>query len=285
VSPRVCCLFALVLVLFPSGTLAQDATSAVLAAQAGTAPICATAEIAEPPADYLGAIGEAVSEHAAGHFSEARAQFQLAHKLYPNARTLRGLGMVEFELRHYGESVRYLQAALACPVRALDPALRSEASRLLERASAYVGEVQVALSPHVASIVVDGVTLASGPVASLVLLVGDHELEFRASGFRTERRAVQVRSGERIDLHVALELAAMAAPRVSVMLSPAEATPRVERSPLWRKWWLWTGVGVVVAGAVTGSVLWARREPGERAPSTTDHVPPGISLSALGARP
>jgi hypothetical protein len=251
------------------------------------ADLCPVADAAELPADYMATIKEAVTEHAEGHFVEARAQFLRAHQLHPSARTLRGLGMVEFELRNYGESVRYLQAALGCQVRPLDAELAEETEQLLARARAYVGEVHVALSPEAATILVDGVTVARGPEAALVLIVGDHVLEFRASGLRPERRTVQVRSGERTTLEVRLESAEPAGPRVSLTLPSRAEAPREPAEPqrLVRKWWLWTGVAVVVAGALTGSLLATRGEPDERAPSTTDHVPPGISLSALRGQP
>src|SRR5688572_7254192 len=51
--------------------------------------------------DYKRAVEEALKEYGLGHFEEARSLFRRAHGIYPNARTLRGLGMVEFELRHY----------------------------------------------------------------------------------------------------------------------------------------------------------------------------------------
>jgi hypothetical protein len=47
------------------------------------------------PAGYGEAIDGAVREHELGHFVEARELLLRAHKLYPNARTLRVLGKDE----------------------------------------------------------------------------------------------------------------------------------------------------------------------------------------------
>jgi hypothetical protein len=44
-----------------------------------------------------------------------------------------------------------------------------------------------------------------------------------------------------------------AKPDLSVTTAPAAA----ERTPIYKKWWLWTAVGVVVAGAVVGGVVAA----------------------------
>src|SRR5688572_888187 len=66
----------------------------------GLAPVTPPLDLSENP-DYKRAVEEALKEYGLGHFEEARSLFRRAHGIYPNARTLRGLGMVEFELRHY----------------------------------------------------------------------------------------------------------------------------------------------------------------------------------------
>lgn len=50
------------------------------------------------PAGYRDAIDTALQEMGLGNYEEAREQFARAHALSPNARTLRGLGISEFEL-------------------------------------------------------------------------------------------------------------------------------------------------------------------------------------------
>ena len=76
------------------------------------------------PAGYRDTVERAVLEFAAGHFEESRALFARAHALFPNARTLRGLGMAEFELRNYVIAIEHLEAALANQARPLDEDLR-----------------------------------------------------------------------------------------------------------------------------------------------------------------
>ncbi|MEY4512912.1 MAG: hypothetical protein RLZZ450_5034 [Pseudomonadota bacterium] len=49
---------------------------------------------------YRETIAEALIEYEAHNYLEARTLFERAHKLYPNARTLRGLAVVAFELRN-----------------------------------------------------------------------------------------------------------------------------------------------------------------------------------------
>jgi len=63
-------------------------------------------------AEYMEIVGEALQEFDAGAWVDARASFRHAHRLQPNARTFRGLGMVAYELREYVDAVRYLERAM-----------------------------------------------------------------------------------------------------------------------------------------------------------------------------
>lgn len=237
-----------------------DATAQARSAEAaGVATEGSASQAAppEPPHAYDLAIDQALDEHERGHFEEAREHFREAHEQFPNARTLRGLGKVEFELRNYGESVRFLEAALSEQARPLGAELRTEVETLLERARAYVGEVHVAVQPGTATVSVDGVTVASGPEAALKLLVGDHVLEFRASGRLPERRQISVRGREQINVQVVLTPPDSSAQPASAL--PSERRPA--QPPAYKKWWVWTTVGVAVAGAATAVVVASLRDP------------------------
>ncbi len=214
------------------------------------------------PQGYDEAIDRAVDEYERGHFEEAREHFRTAHQIFPNARTLRGLGKVEFELRNYGESVKFLTAALASSVRPLSPDLRDEVRTLLRRARAYVGEVHVDVQPGSATVSVDGITVATGPQAALALQVGDHVLEFRAAGRLPERRQVRVHGGDQLNVQVVLP-----SPEATTdhHLAPERDTAS---PPAYKKWWVWTAAAVLAAGATTAAVLATRgRDPKTRSPA------------------
>jgi hypothetical protein len=239
------------------------------------------------PEGYGAAIDTALSEHAHGNFQEARVHFLTAHRLFPNARTLRGLGNVEFELRNYGEAVNYLTAALRSRIKPLDEELRLETERLLARAKVYVGEIHVDVQPESATVSVDGVTVASGPRASFALVVGDHILEFRALGRMPERRAIRVEGGGRTVIHVQLATPGVAPDAPPPLEAGAQgASSRADRAPLHKRWWLWATIGaVVVAGVTTGLVLGLRpkSETVAEEPAHTTNTPSGVVIKALEA--
>lgn len=156
------------------------------------------------PAGYSSLIDEALAEHQAGNFEEARTLFAKAHAIFPNARTLRGLGMMEFELRDYAASCGHLEQALASQIRVLSGELRESTTVLLARAQAFVGKVTLTVVPADARVLLDGAEVSLVEGQPLVLNFGDHTLDVRAEGYAREARKVTVRGGEAQSLHVEL---------------------------------------------------------------------------------
>lgn len=260
-----------------------------------------TAASATEPPEYRNTVREALSEYHAKNFPEARALFAEAHAQFPNARTLRGLGMTAFELRSYHESIAYLTEALASQVKPLDGSLRTETERLLARAERFVGKLSLTVVPPDAHVLLDGSPMARVDGAPLVLEVGEHTLEFQADGYHTESRSLYVKGRETETWNVVLNAIPQPAPVVSVP-PPAEVARRAEeptgprfvdvstpqnteKRPLYKNPWLWTGVAsAVVIGAVVG-VLLATRKTEVGKVQVGDNTPPGGKFSALEGRP
>lgn len=235
---------------------------------------------AHEASEYHELVRLAAEEFNLGNFSEARALFLRAHTLEPNARTFRGLGFSEFELRRYPQAVRQLRDALASDVKPLSPELRESTAALLRRAERYIGRVRLALVPTHAAVTLDGEPIE--PTDELVLTVGDHVLEFAATGFAAQRRPLQIAGGEREELRVTLSPLEVERATVPSERQPSDATPAR------RKWWVWTSiVAVAAAGAVT-AVLLSRREPGivyETTPSPNAVLDDGLRVPERGRRP
>lgn len=143
-------------------------------------------------------------EWNAGHWSEARAAFQLAHELRPSARTWWALGKTAFELFLYREALRELGAALEGTQRPLSEEQAVEARALWLRADAFVGRYRLRLRPSDASVEVDGVTTSPESDGALFLLLGERRLRFRASGHAPAdaRLLVTGRDGEPLSLQL-----------------------------------------------------------------------------------
>lgn len=259
----------------------------------------AEAQDVEPP-EYRTTIREALAEYRARHFLEARALFAEAHRLLPNARTLRGLGMTAFELRSYRESIGFLQQALAHEVKPLEGGLRNETERLLKRAERFVAKLELTTEPPDVRVTLDGAPVERPEGEPLLLDIGPHELEFSAEGYVPETRSIEVKRHKRESWTITLE--PLPTPEVAAIPTAAEtaraselaARPTRARESdddtksarsLRKNPWLWSGVGAAVVTVVLTSVLLAKRDPGLGPVRESDKTPPMGIFTALESAP
>ena len=246
----VACAVAWLLGSLPAGVLAQSG--------------------AAEPAGYREAIDEAISEYAAARYPEARALFMRAHTLQPSARTLRGLGMAEFELRNYAEAARMLQQALSSQVRTLDGDLRTATQALLTRAQGFIGRYALVLTPPSLTLSINNAPARLEPDGTLMLSIGDHALRAEAEGYVPVSHTLRVNGGENTTLNISLERAPapLAAAPVATppAAQPAQPPPAVtptsptqprdeESSSVFSSPVFWTVAAVVVIGAGVGVTL------------------------------
>lgn len=208
-----------------------------------------------PPA-YQAAADLGLAEFERGNYLEARARFTEAHRLWPNARSLRALGYCEYELKNYVASLDLLRQALASTVRPLNEAQRAETTELIGLARGYVARYTFNVFPRDARLTIDGVVPVLDAEGALTLPVGAHTLEAQATGHQPVRLALQVASNVDRTIAVTLEPVAAVAERA-----------QQEEQPLRKKWWLWTSVGAVVVAGVTGGLVAGLRDPGTRSPT------------------
>ena len=219
-------------------------------------PSIALAQQDGPPPEYRGIVDSALEEFDAQHWAEARALFERAHAIFPNARTLRGMGMAAFELRDYVAARRALESSLTEPRRALTEEQRAQVTELMSRARMFVGDFRIGPAPIGTVIAVDGAPATAdgdlGAQASVPLAVGQHVVTLRAPDGRTARAQITVHGGESAEL--ALTIAAESAPEITAEpepTPPAPVPPAPSSSP--PAWALGLAIGggvLVIAGAV-----------------------------------
>jgi hypothetical protein len=169
------------------------ATFAVLGL-ALAAPLASAQQAAgSEPAEYTRLVGEAVREYNDGNWAEARALFEQAHAVQPNARTERGMGLTSFELRHYVDAITELQTALDDQRNPLSTAQRTEVTEVIARAQGYVGTVHVDLVPKDAILLLNG---RATDKCEFVLNVGDYELAAKAPGYQDAMLKLNVEGGQ-----------------------------------------------------------------------------------------
>ena len=255
-------------------------------------------EASGDPTEYDAFVDHAVDAFEAGDFERAHDQFHKAFALRPNARVRRGLGIAALRLARYSEAKQQLSAALTDPNQPLNAKQHEEVSRLLTWMGTNLGTVHVYVTPRVDQIIVDGEPVEG---TELVLTPGIHRIRVTAAGYTAQERTVDLAATQEdtltltlaSDLLVPAHVATAATAAPAAAIAPHEApapqpfvqvgapAPNTDSPSLFQRWWFWTAVGVVVAGAaVTGGVVLAHRS---SAKANVDE--PGTKLLLLRAAP
>ena len=208
---------------------------------------------------YKQLIEQALSEFRHKNWPEARVLFRRAHDLCPSARTLRGMGVVSYEMRDYVQAVRDLDAALKDARQPLNAEQRSEAETLLSRARTFVGVYKVTVEPEGAALSVDGSKAQQDGEGALLLPFGEHTLTANAEGYETGRTQVTVQGGEHgevklalVPIHANAPLSAVsedAPPRLEVASDAPRELQTTQTEPRGKLRYTWVALG---AGAVFG---------------------------------
>ena len=233
---------------------------------------------------YEQVVNEATREFSMGNFVEARALFLQAHELNANARTLRGLAKVEFELRNYLRCLEYVEASLRSEVRPLTPAMREDVEQLGQRARAFVATVEFKLSPEDARVQLEGEGRELTGSGSIQLEVGAHVAVVDAPGYQTARERIEI-TGSQLRV-VEISLAAVASVRPSEVAAaapssgPATADADLKEQTIKRRRrWGWSVAAVVVAAGAAVGLAYALRDPKESPPDMPTGGSSGIVLT------
>ena len=207
-------------------------------------------------AEYAQLVSGALSEFERGHWEQARAWFERAHALRPNARTLWGLGVTAFELGRYAQAIEELQIAVADLRLPLEGEQRAQAEDVIARAARHVAMLSVELEPPRAVLSLDGLETRS---RELVLSPGSYTLAARAPGFQERELSLHLAPGEKRDLRltlppIELDVGATTVP-ARVTTGTSDEPARRDGGSVLERWWFWTAVALVVAGGAVATYV------------------------------
>ncbi len=205
----------------------------------------AVGEGSDPDAEYNRTIERAVERFRERDFERARKLFAAAHDLNPSARTLRGLGLTDFESGRYARAIRELEAALADKRKPLDPQQRGEVHAVLAHARGFVGTMEVHVTPEDAQLTIDDATLTE---KKLQLDIGTYVVRASAPGYIGSEQHVMVQPGQLAIAKFELE-PLRADPGTD---APVESYDDTQQTAAW----IIGGVGM--AGVVVGTIFGVR---------------------------
>lgn len=266
-----------------------------IAVQAGVSPSTVRAQRSAAATDdaYREMVRRALAEFGHKNWKQAQALFRSAHALQPSARTLRGLGMVAFEMQDYVESHHKLQAALEDARKPLEGKLREDTQALLARARSAIGRVRVRVSPPWSSLQLDGAPVSNDRAQALWVRAGRHVLTATATGYTAQRHELEVGKGAALELDLRLQRVTTAdtptpiETRHSHAVAASLVTSREDRmrdhgaldgGAITDEWWFWAGAGVLAVGIGASVVLLAS---GDEAPRRLTPGTDGVVITTL----
>jgi hypothetical protein len=203
---------------------------------------------ADQQAEYEELTKKGIMEYDLDHWAEAKTYFLRAHTLFPNARTLRALGLIAFELRSYVESLDWLERALASKQKPLTEAMRKGVNDVAKDARAFVAQIWLVLEPANATVFVDGEPVKLRDQGVLLVDPGEHELRIEAAGHQTLTRPLKVTGGQSSELELRLLAADGGTATTEVAATPAtsDSAARDEHG--------WSTQRIVAVGLGAGAV-------------------------------
>ncbi len=237
---------------------------------AGTALVLCvvTPAWAEPHEEARRAFQSGLELFAAGHFAQARASFEEAHRILPNPRVLANIAACFAQEGRAPEAVRtyrrFLREARDAPDRS-----RRDAQRAIAALAQDVGDVVLIVEPNGATVLIDGEEVGTAPLPGPTAAEpGTRTVEVRAAGHSPFSRSVTVPAGGEVNVSILLHALqqedpqdADAAPPRPPEQRPASPPAPAASAPSNRATLLWVGIGVTTAlalgAAVTGSLALA----------------------------
>lgn len=212
-------------------------------------------------------------------YDEAIALFLDSYRREPSPNALLNVALAYRDLGRDRLAMEFAQRYLDEAPADMPENRRAALHELLVSLRARLVVFTVRTTPADAALTVDGMRVWPHH-GELVLDPGEHRISVAASGYRATELLRQTRAGESGPLVVTLqpESPAPAAHHAPPVLSPRESTQRpASQPPLYTRWWLWTGVALVVGAAVTAAVLLTE-------PSVSDRYPASVQINTLTER-
>ncbi len=211
-----------------------------------------------------------------GDFVKALAAYKKAHATYRHTAFIFNIAQCHRQLKQYTKALFFYRLFLSerpnapnrVEVRRRIKQMEAEVKKLAAL-SKQVGRVSLISQPEGATVRVDkfsGSPAGTTPVI-LKLSAGEHLVLFEKPGYEKMHKTVTVRSGKIAMLTVTLKPVVTprrveprrtdprrTEPRPGVTPDPGTAPAPGKPKPVWKRWWLWTGVGVAVVAMGLGAV-------------------------------
>lgn len=207
-------------------------------------------------------------------WAEAVNGFENSERLRRTASVSLNLGIARHRLGRLLEARGSLNDFLQNATPAQHAQHDAEVGRLVAEIGRRVGRIRLTeLRPTSLTVTIDGQPALLNDAREVTVNPGEHRVRAEAEGFVTREETVPVAEGS--TRAVGLVLVPVAAIVVAPSTRPVAAVAAPASGSILTRWWFWTGVAVVAAGATTGIALATRTT------DTTVTIPPSSTNRVL----
>jgi hypothetical protein len=224
-----------------------------------------------------GLLNEGSRLYGEGDYAGALEKFNTAYAAYPSPKLMFNIGQANRDLGRPVEALQAFEKFLADESGAL-PETAADARTSLAELREKLGRILIDCQAADTEVSIDGKSVGLTPLPEPIWATpGRHQVTANHAHAAFAIENVDVSAGS---LHtVTLQLHSLADPVVAVptvAVAPATQAPPAATSsdltsipaapnestndqPLYKKWWVWTGVGAVVVGGTVTAFLLTRR--------------------------
>jgi hypothetical protein len=185
-----------------------------------------------------------------GRFADAAHEFEEAYRLSGRSLLLYNVGKSYDGASDFARALsayrRFVEAAPVSPSG--DSSDRKFALGRVQLLETLVGKIAIDGAIAGSNVTLDGAPAGTTPLEPMVVNPGRHTVELTHEGYANFKSGADVPVGG---------TATLAAKQVELVKVVRVVEREKDRTPVYKKWWLWTAVGgaVVIAGVVTAVVL------------------------------
>jgi PEGA domain len=217
-----------------------------------------------------GLLNEGSRLYGEGDYAGALDKFNTAYAAYPSPKLIFNVGQASRDLGRPVEALQAFEKFLTGELNAT-PETTAEARKSLAELREKLGRIRIECATPDTEVSLDGKGVGMTPLTEPIWATpGRHQVTANRARAAMAIENVTVTAGSlqvvTLNLHSLADpvVAAPAPPGNSatdLTSSPNAPAQAAGESPMYKKWWVWTGVGaVVVGGAVTAFLLTRRSD-------------------------
>ena len=186
--------------------------------------------------------------------AEALRAYREAHEAFQSPKLFFNMGRCEMALAQRALAIQHFKDFLR-QVSDPDPIFRTEAETSITALAAELTSLELARVPPNAAVRVDGQPAGLAPFDQPIWLEpGTHTLSVDRAGEPPWITSIEGRAGATVAITVP---ETGPPPPLEGPSNPPPPAPDL-RHPIWRRWWFWTGVALLIAGGTALTIMKLR---------------------------